>query len=1113
LKYLLKYLSFKILFVIILFLGNDAFASHIMGGEITWACQGNGTYIFKMKVYRDCNGIPMQFPVNIRVHNHPSVTGIPMTMISQIDISPQCDGAGPTINCGMGSVVSPVAGAVEEFTFQSNPITLSGTPPPQGWVFTYDGCCRNNAILNLNTPGSFGITIRSIMYAYNGQNANPCYDSSPEFKERPATIICGGTPFTYNHNAFDTDLDSLVYSFAAPLDYLNGSPFSAAVPLTWSAGYSQAVPLPSPIQNPANVPASLNSNTGEIAFQSFTFGSFISVVSVKSYRCGYLVSEIFREIQIIILNCGLNNPPNVTAPFINPVTMLQTSYTDTVAVGDIVNFTVTATDNEFLPTGWPQTISLTASGGMFGAGYTDPNSGCPYPPCATLTPAPPTSSANSLSVNFQWQTTCDHIPYDNLCYSLKNLHTFVLIFKDNYCPAPSYKAITVTIVIKAKPVVGPPDLRCLAVQPNGDVLLNWLAPTDTANTFDSYLIYTSTNQNGPYTLVDSIFNINTLSYTHIGAGANNQSIYYYIRTRSGCNGAVLSPPSDTLQTMFISATATGSNINVSWNPISSPLPQTASGINELSSQSFPNPFMNIYNGQAFNYTDQFQTCTAAINYVVQMEDASGCTSVSNIFYGNFQNSVAPSPILLDSVSVNLTAQNAVLGWQPSSDNDVIGYVIYQFIGGNFTAIDTVFGINNTTYENIASNADSLSETYAIGALDNCNNSSGAGAGSSSIFLQVTTQSCLGFNTLNWTDYQGWAAGIQVYRIFCSVDGGAYNLVGSVSGTTNSYIHVNINSSSTYCYIVQAIGNNFALSSSSNKVCVQSNALVAPIFLKLRYVTVDLNQTIRIEGVFDIGSDVKLLMILRRPTGTISFDTLGSMNLDFTSGRAWYFDNYAVTSSQSYEYKIIQINNCLLASAESNIGRSILLEGFPTLGFKNFVKWNPYFYWNSGVEQYELYRMESDYSNIQSVHIESDSTLLNFSEDVSSLNFPGFEYCYRVMATETIGNLPDFYDTSYSNILCLTQSPTVYIPNAFSPDGQINTMFGPAGIFAKVLKDYKFEIYNRWGELLFSTEDYKQWWDGTYKGEPCQGGIYVYRLIMNFQSDYEIHERGSVTLLR
>jgi hypothetical protein len=298
-----------LIFFIALF-SSKTNASHLMGGEITWDCVGGGQYVFSMKLYRDCNGIPPSGIVSLSVFNHPSVSSIPLNLISQTDISPVCNLAGPGISCsgaesqpGWPLSSSPVYGAVQESVFQSAPIALPGIPSALGWIFTYDDCCRNSSITNIQTPAAFGFTLRAVMYAYSGQNANPCFDSSPRFLESPSTVICVGYPYTYNHNASDPELDSLSYSWATPLDDFNPvfNPPIDPISLPFAPGYSTSSPLPGSLQNPLNVPATINPSTGEISFTSYTQGNFITVVKVEAWKCGQLVAEIYREIQIVLL--------------------------------------------------------------------------------------------------------------------------------------------------------------------------------------------------------------------------------------------------------------------------------------------------------------------------------------------------------------------------------------------------------------------------------------------------------------------------------------------------------------------------------------------------------------------------------------------------------------------------------------------------------------------------------------------------------------------------------------------------------------------------------------------------------------------------------------------
>ena len=65
-----------------------------------------------------------------------------------------------------------------------------------------------------------------------------------------------------------------------------------------------------------------------------------------------------------------------------------------------------------------------------------------------------------------------------------------------------------------------------------------------------------------------------------------------------------------------------------------------------------------------------------------------------------------------------------------------------------------------------------------------------------------------------------------------------------------------------------------------------------------------------------------------------------------------------------------------------------------------------------------------------------------------------------------------------------------IPNAFTPNNDgLNDIFMP--IFQCEFNKYKFLIFNRWGELIFSTENPFEGWDGTYKGTNAPSDVYVY----------------------
>ena len=93
------------------------------------------------------------------------------------------------------------------------------------------------------------------------------------------------------------------------------------------------------------------------------------------------------------------------------------------------------------------------------------------------------------------------------------------------------------------------------------------------------------------------------------------------------------------------------------------------------------------------------------------------------------------------------------------------------------------------------------------------------------------------------------------------------------------------------------------------------------------------------------------------------------------------------------------------------------------------------------------------------------------------------------------------------------SPDVYIPNAFTPNGDGLNDFFKIETIAE-FKEFKMYIYDRWGELLFESDDKNYGWDGTYKGKPVQKGVYVYLVIGTIKDTNEqIKRSGSVTVLK
>ncbi len=96
-------------------------------------------------------------------------------------------------------------------------------------------------------------------------------------------------------------------------------------------------------------------------------------------------------------------------------------------------------------------------------------------------------------------------------------------------------------------------------------------------------------------------------------------------------------------------------------------------------------------------------------------------------------------------------------------------------------------------------------------------------------------------------------------------------------------------------------------------------------------------------------------------------------------------------------------------------------------------------------------------------------------------------------------------------------PKISVPWAFTPNGDgLNDGFSPQTKYfndGTIIGDFTFSIYNRWGEKIYETTLRSDSWDGTYQGEMCQQGVYVYKIKAKSLVGKIFNEKGTDTLLR
>ncbi len=293
---------------------QTTFARHIIGGEITYECLGEGSrantnlYQFQMDIYRDCRsngalfdsapGAPFFATVTIYANTDSLVA---VFEIEEVDI----EFVDPNANECM-QVPSTVC--VERGTYTFPRIELKNIT--SSYHVVYQRCCRNETINNIVSPGGTGATY-SIEITPTAQRT--C-NSSPTFNLLAPIVICVDEPFLFDHSASDKDGNRLEYDFCLPLN--GGGPNTTSPGAEFGVAPNPDSPPPyEPVQfqepmftkdRPLgnNGSLTIHPETGEIRGFPRQQGQFVLAFCVREYNeQNELLSEVRRDLQFNVVTC------------------------------------------------------------------------------------------------------------------------------------------------------------------------------------------------------------------------------------------------------------------------------------------------------------------------------------------------------------------------------------------------------------------------------------------------------------------------------------------------------------------------------------------------------------------------------------------------------------------------------------------------------------------------------------------------------------------------------------------------------------------------------------------------------------------------------------------
>jgi gliding motility-associated-like protein len=1072
----LKFLSA----LIILLLSLQGLSSHFAGGNIYYDCLGNNQYRIWAEITLDCNGASNPATVPITPTN---TCGLANPTISLALISSQTRNVSQV--CFKDSLLTSCINTSNTLQgrrryLYSAVVTL---PPCNNWTFGWSSCCRNGGVggvVNLSTAGS--IYLETKMFS-----ANDSCNNSVRYTGVQNPYVCINQPASYNFGAVDPDGDSLAY---------------VLIPAMTGAATFSPYNTPYSSQNPISAIV-LDSTTGTITFTPNTLGSFVVVVQVTEYdTAGNILAVTMRDIQVVVYNCAGNIPPDPTPSFLYNVVGQGTIAGPKkleVCEGDsfCVDFQVYDSNALDTLTLWSTNIGSVLPGATLSYTGTNPIIGTI---CWTVPSNSPAINPVSLSVD------------------------------DGYCPIPARASFSIIIEVIKSTYVSPDVTICL-----GD---------STQLTAQGGSMFTWASISGPPLAVGTNFDCDTCQ--PVFAKPTATTIYEVTSDLSGgCKNK------DTVQVTVASnfnynLTQTGT-ASCKLDPISfniTPLvPDTYTYLwtpaSMLNANNIPNPVLS-------------PTQSGLFNYVITATNSQGCVKYDtvSVFVSNGVKPDVKAFTDKDTVICNDIANLAawvdtaasVSNLRDDFDNALSPFAFVSNISGG--AIGSGCGANsppNSLNFNAGGNRELRTSSIQVGNCTQITYSVRLGNAASGfscenvestdpVYFQYSINNGTTWVNLRTHSYLGWLVSTGWQTFTSPMPAGATSIMfrwhqpvhGGV-GQDNwalDDIQIDCSSLNNYAYswtptptlgtpnspfttAQPTVGTNYQLVVTDTTGGCSDTAFVY-VEASTDYPMIDVS--------IDTNNGCKPVVVTF--TNNTDPTRIGTIEWDFGDGTTStaltnpMVHTYTDPGTYSVYVKITSPNGCVSDTTYTNL---VTVYDIPVAFFN--ANPQPTNISNPNINFFDLssnFVTQWDWDfGINLPGFPANSNLQNPSVKYPDLN----SGVYPV--TLIVGSANGCYDTVSRNIV-IDGLYTLYLPSSFTPnDDGLNDEFGPNG--EKIDPDnYKFMIFNRWGETMFSTTSVSDKWNGRLNnsGDLLPEGTYVWRITAKDGNTGEEHEYfGHVVLLK
>jgi gliding motility-associated-like protein len=436
---------------------------------------------------------------------------------------------------------------------------------------------------------------------------------------------------------------------------------------------------------------------------------------------------------------------------------------------------------------------------------------------------------------------------------------------------------------------------------------------------------------------------------------------------------------------------------------------------------------------------------------------------------------------------------------PAPDIDQVEVTSGSVIDLQLTTLPNILyrleiALNNGVFQNLGSlhNTNTATATgldtdlnfyrFQVGSVDPCTGTVNYSPILSSSILNVTAQN--NANRLTWT------------TSLTNIINFTINRDGALLTTTNSttFLDTDVDCGTQYCY--EIISNYADGISISAERCVTaiSNDIPTPI----NDVSAVVGEgSVELRWQADATFTASTYSAFRQSNG-------GAFSLleDGITTTQNTDNNYNV--SGKYCYRIDYTDLCNNVSQPGIFACPIILSYTSGTQDQLDISWSAYTGWTGGVDHYELIK-----SDLQGTLIETINTGLATTYSDNDLTEQGYRYVVHAIPNDLAN------DESVSNEINAVRKLRFAYPKAFTPDNQ-----GPAEnetfkvfVTEEFISSFEMKIFNRWGEMIFSTTDLLTGWDGKFNGTAQPEGTYTFTAVLKDKTGRVFKRDGSVMLLR